>query len=893
MKEEKNDLEIIFSSIEEECAYYKTEYSKLKLKYCELQKENELLKEENKKKIENLKKERKGKKDLEIKDKKKIISPTKTLFFKDNETVFDKFFLNFEDEEGDDFEENEDLFINNNINIINEFNINNSKNNNQINEPLKKGDKIKSKDKKHKGKKEKKDKNKEESKINKNENDDVNKIIEISNKSLENIQIKNNINNFQENNNIINIDFNEKDKINDNLKDEIINNKDEIKEKENKNEEPESNEEELFLKNLIKYEKDCVSYRKLLFSNESKLSKIYLLLRKWRHYFENLKKGAKIFNKSITMFNENLAKNNDVLKKEFPFLCDQISILQKCFSTINIYCSSLITTIDSSCSVQTNWIIKDFFKELIKLKAEIYNKNNEFLLIQNKYLNTKLHKKDSNLLKEKYFNEYRNIESMKYDYCCMINKILMLTKLKIPEIICLLTYSYTVFFTSVKNEIDLLNLLVRKNLEYIVSNVKIQHKIESDMTKNKNNIIENIINNVNKSIKNKEGFLNLKEGSKFVKIYVKISDGNLIYHKLIKVDPNEENNNLNNNNKRMNLIEKIDTNNSFVICNLLLSNVKKSLENNSYPFCFEINNVNSKKPYIFQAETEKELEEWIISISNSISEQIFGFEENNKKKEKEKDEFIIIDEDIENDSDAYKTTNISNKYSSELKEIEEKKKKLEELINNNICADCGARKPTWVSINWLAMICINCSSYHRSLGVQISKIKSLKLDNILDEYLEILSVIKQNDINNILEEKINEYDKEKPKFNSPGEEKEEFIINKYKERKLMNINNEDEDKIINDIFLSIEKNDFINLYKLIKSSSIDINKIYHISNEEYGFIHHCIKFNNLFCFKLLYILGADINLVDKNGKKPIEILDNENQADFYKYLNKKENEKNK
>ena len=890
MKDEQNDLEIIFNNIEEECAYYKSEYSKLQFKSSQLKKENIKLKEDNKKIIENLNKERKGKKELEEKEKySNVYNPSRTFALKNDESIFDKLFFDSEDEEF--FEQNEDLIINNNLNIINEINVDHSNNIDQINEPQKSDDK---KNKKSKNKKDKKNKNKEEQNINKK--DEINEIIE-NDKAINDIQINNNINNFKENTGKISFSFNNIKNINENLKDattnKIINNEDDKKELENKLEEPKINEEELLLKDLIKYEKDSISYRKLLLSNELKLSKIYLLLRKWRHYLENLKKGALYFNKSITMFNECLAKynnNDNILKKEFPFLFEQISILQKCFSTINIYCSSLITTIDSSCSIQINHIIKDFFKELIKLKGEIYKKNNEFLLIQNKYLTTKTHKKESNSLKEKYYNEYKIIEEMKYDYCCMINKILLITKLKMPEIICLLAYSYGIFFINIKNEIEQLNILVRKNLEDIISKVKTQHKIESDMTKNKNEILENLINNVNNTIKNKEGFLNIKDNNsnKFVKRYIKILNGNLVYYKLIKVYPNEESNNLDNS-KHINQIEKIDTNNYFEICNLLLSNVKKIIKPHSYPFCFEINNVNLKKPYIFQAETEKEMEEWIISISNAISEQISGFDEKKEKQKKEGEEFVIINDPENNFNIIYKSSPVKEN-SSEINQINaqnEKKKKLEKLINENVCADCGAIKPTWLSTNWLTMICIDCSSFHRSLGVQISKIKSLELDNILDEYIEILSVIKQNDINNILEERIIDYDKEKPKFNSSREEKEEFIINKYREKKLMNLKNEDENKVISDIFLSIEKNDFLNIYKLIKLNTIDINKIYHFNNEEYGFIHHCIKCNNLFCFKLLYIFGADINLIDNNGKKPIEILDKEKQSDFCKYLDEK------
>lgn len=48
---------------------------------------------------------------------------------------------------------------------------------------------------------------------------------------------------------------------------------------------------------------------------------------------------------------------------------------------------------------------------------------------------------------------------------------------------------------------------------------------------------------------------------------------------------------------------------------------------------------------------------------------------------------------------------------------------------NDKCADCGARKPKWASINLGIMLCIECSGIHRSLGVHISKVRSVTLDD--------------------------------------------------------------------------------------------------------------------------------------------------------------------
>ncbi|MBN3297453.1 ARAP1 protein, partial [Amia calva] len=47
---------------------------------------------------------------------------------------------------------------------------------------------------------------------------------------------------------------------------------------------------------------------------------------------------------------------------------------------------------------------------------------------------------------------------------------------------------------------------------------------------------------------------------------------------------------------------------------------------------------------------------------------------------------------------------------------------------NNVCAECGLAKPEWASVNLLVVICDACAGQHRSMGTNVSKVRSLKMD---------------------------------------------------------------------------------------------------------------------------------------------------------------------
>ncbi|XP_028021412.2 arf-GAP with Rho-GAP domain, ANK repeat and PH domain-containing protein 2 isoform X4 [Balaenoptera acutorostrata] len=96
---------------------------------------------------------------------------------------------------------------------------------------------------------------------------------------------------------------------------------------------------------------------------------------------------------------------------------------------------------------------------------------------------------------------------------------------------------------------------------------------------------------------------------------------------------------------------------------------------------FEI--ITPYRSFSFTAESEKEKQEWIEAVQQSIAETLSDYEVAEK---------IWFNE------------------------------------SNRSCADCKAPNPDWASINLCVVICKKCAGQHRSLGPKDSKVRSLKMD---------------------------------------------------------------------------------------------------------------------------------------------------------------------
>uniref|UniRef100_H2ZKC1 Arf-GAP with coiled-coil, ANK repeat and PH domain-containing protein 2 n=1 Tax=Ciona savignyi TaxID=51511 RepID=H2ZKC1_CIOSA len=75
--------------------------------------------------------------------------------------------------------------------------------------------------------------------------------------------------------------------------------------------------------------------------------------------------------------------------------------------------------------------------------------------------------------------------------------------------------------------------------------------------------------------------------------------------------------------------------------------------------------------------------------------------------------------------------------------------KIYRIPGNKTCADCGKAEPRWASISLGVTLCIECSGVHRSLGVHVSKVRSLTLDQWEPEVVKIMFKLGNNHVNEI------------------------------------------------------------------------------------------------------------------------------------------------
>ena len=196
--------------------------------------------------------------------------------------------------------------------------------------------------------------------------------------------------------------------------------------------------------------------------------------------------------------------------------------------------------------------------------------------------------------------------------------------------------------------------------------------------------------------------------------------------------------------------EEHDSSPKIVVPDVTLVSVKE-VRDGDRRYCFEIVPIQGPS-HIFQAEHEEDMRSWIQALQKAASIQMekrtsLGGEKKQNGKH--------------NDP-----------------EISPQMKEIQEVPGNRQCVDCYCDNPTWYSQNLGCLMCIECSGVHRGLSVDVSRVRSLQLDQLPTEMVVLLKATGNNFLNELLEDvcPVVTYTRHE---NWDRQQRAEFVFKKY------------------------------------------------------------------------------------------------------------------